>query len=737
MQNATETTAVLIAISEREKRPMNITRRELLTFAGGSILGALFTPIPWKLLDDSAIWTQNWSLIPRLPRGPETFTFTGCTLCPGGCAVKARRVNGHPVSLVGVAGHSLSNGILCPMGIAGHHLAYHPLRLRRPFAFTGKGADSPLVPSTLDEIASNLAPMLKDIRSSSSRGTIAVLDQRPGRVLSDLYRKFVSNFPGGIYAVAPGSEDPTLTTLRALCNTTEGTLGYDLENTRVILSFGAPLVDGWSTPGRTVQLLQNRNQNGLKLIQVEGVQSRTALQADTWLPIMPGTEAALALAIGGVIVRQNLFPAKIEKTSPDFHTYKTLVSKFEPEDVAAVCGIPSSVISETAHALASNPSVVMSGYDPAGGPLDSATETVIAGLNVLLGNIGRTGGISLHPPIPSPGATTSPAVGLAQVPDHSVRLLLIDGAESGHTYPLSLLKRKLTADGGTVVMLSPYLSSRSALADYLVPSPAAFESLEEISTPPGARRSSFALSLPLLKQPDTTVDPATLLAKLAGASGLPSVGAETVESCLRQRAHDIWLSKRGTLATPTGSSQTPVMAMASEEELWKGLSEGGWWVDNMQDKQANPRLTLLGLMTPDRYDKASAPALDTTGTLKLIPFGWRNATMTASVAPVLSKLFQESHLRSLGGRVHINPSTLAANALSDGAYVKISTHSGNMTAQAVADPSVIPGVIHAIVGPSPNNTASKDRPEAEGILGLCAVRDDGSWRITEATIAKA
>ena len=111
--------------------------------------------------------------------------------------------------------------------------------------------------------------------------------------------------------------------------------------------------------------------------------------------------------------------------------------------------------------------------------------------------------------------------------------------------------------------------------------------------------------------------------------------------------------------------------------------------------------------------------------------------MTASVAPVLSKLFQESHLRGLGGRVHINPATLAANALSDAVHVKITTHSGDMTAQVVADPTIIPGVIHAIVGPSPNNTASKTQPETEGILGLCAVRNDGSWRITEATIAKA
>lgn len=111
--------------------------------------------------------------------------------------------------------------------------------------------------------------------------------------------------------------------------------------------------------------------------------------------------------------------------------------------------------------------------------------------------------------------------------------------------------------------------------------------------------------------------------------------------------------------------------------------------------------------------------------------------MTASVAPVMSKLFQESHLRKLGGQVHINPATLAASGLTDGTPLTITTAAGQMTAQAVADPSVIPGIIHAAVGPSPNNTASTNQPGGEGLLQLCTVRDDGSWRITDVTIAKA
>jgi anaerobic selenocysteine-containing dehydrogenase len=712
---------------------MTFTRRELLTLAGGSLLGALFTPVPWKLLDDTAIWTQNWPLIPGLPRGPETCTFTACPLCPGGCALKVRRVNGTPVSMAGVAEHPVSCGILCPAGIAGHHLATHPLRLRQPYTFSGKGPESILIPASAEHVVSEIAKTIREIISSGLRGTIAVLDQRPGRAISHSYQKFLAQFPDGAYIVAPESEDTTLTTLRSLCSFQDGVPGYDFEKTRVILSFGAPLLDGWGTPGRMTTLFQNRKQTGLKLIQAEGVQTRTALQADTWLPVRPGTEALLALAIANTILREGLYHHKADKTIADFTIYKEVVARFHPHVVAELCGISSSGIVQTARTIASTPSIILSGSNPGGGPFDAATEVAIAGLNVLLGNIGREGGICLHGDTPSPPAPPMTGKALANVPDHSLRLLLVDAAESGCTYPTSLLKKKLTQDGGTVVMMTPYLSPRAALADYLVPCPAPFEFPEEVSTPPGARRSSFAMSIRLMQPPETSVDPVAFLATLAAAAGLPPTEAATMESCLRQRVHDIWLSRRGVLAGPEASTRTSLHDISNEEELWKGLLEGGYWIDDLEESKGISRVSLLGTTEPGQI-----PSSATGGpSLKLIPFGWRNATMTASVAPVMSKLFQESHLRNLGGQVHINPATLAASGLTDGTPLTITTAAGQMTAQAVADPSVIPGIIYAAVGPSPNNAESKDQPGAEGLLQLCTVREDGSWRITDVTIAKA
>ena len=104
---------------------MTNTRRDIFKFAGGAVAGAFFTPAPWRLITDTALWSENWPGIPRPARGEIRARFTNCGLCPAGCAVRARCVGDQPVSLAGL------HGGLCPFGLTAHQLPYHPARLRQ------------------------------------------------------------------------------------------------------------------------------------------------------------------------------------------------------------------------------------------------------------------------------------------------------------------------------------------------------------------------------------------------------------------------------------------------------------------------------------------------------------------------------------------------------------------------------------------------------------------------------
>src|SRR3954447_5449709 len=105
--------------------PQMTTRRAAVQLIAGSAVGVVFTPAPWRLVRDSALWSENWPGIPRPARGAIGMKTTHCTLCPAGCAVRARCVGEQPVALAGVSGG------LCAYGVTGHYLPYYPDRVKQ------------------------------------------------------------------------------------------------------------------------------------------------------------------------------------------------------------------------------------------------------------------------------------------------------------------------------------------------------------------------------------------------------------------------------------------------------------------------------------------------------------------------------------------------------------------------------------------------------------------------------
>ncbi len=714
-----------------------MTRRDILTLAGGTVVGAVLSPLPWKLLDDTAIWTQNWSLIPRLQRGPESVVHSTCALCPGGCAVTARCVGRRPVTLSGGIHHPFSFGTLCPVGLTGHHLAYHPLRLRSAQRFTSKGTEGELANVSEGELLADLSRLLGTIGSSERAGAVAVLDRRPGRAMSSLYEQFLSTFKNRYYVVPPAREESTLEALRASAGPDAPPLGFDFENTGVVLSFGAPLLDGWGTPGRMSRVFGDRKQSGRRLIQVESRQSRTALQADTWLALRPGSEWILALGIAEVLLREGLCLPGPERRLVDFTRYQKLASQFPPHVASSLTGISPAAIVDTARAIAQGPSIVLAGADPGGGPFDRLTETLVSSLNPLLGNVGKPGGILGRRSLPPSSPAVVPATVLTEVPDRSIRFLIIDSADDGMAFPAALLRRKLTGDDATVVSLSPYLSSRSALADYLVPAPAAYESFEEVVTPSGAVQATCSLSLPLMQPPQGAMHPAQFITKLADAAGISGLPSATDESLVRQRVDSLYASRSGSIVSAVDGTSRNVSALGSADELWQAMSGGDCWLDDGAGASRPQRFAVLERFPDAKLQEVARTSAPAGGPLTLMPTGWRAAIDSGALSPLMSKVFQESDLRDVAGRVFVNPSTAASAGVTSGGRAVVRTRTGSATLIVVESEGVMPGVISGVVGPLPNGATAKDELENDDILALCDLQDDGTWRLTGATMGRA
>ena len=78
---------------------MKIDRRSFLAFVLGGAAGTALSPLPWKVTDDIAIWTQNWPWTPVIAKGETFYETSACTLCPGGCGITVRKVDNRVVKI--------------------------------------------------------------------------------------------------------------------------------------------------------------------------------------------------------------------------------------------------------------------------------------------------------------------------------------------------------------------------------------------------------------------------------------------------------------------------------------------------------------------------------------------------------------------------------------------------------------------------------------------------------------
>lgn len=777
-----------------------LTRRTMLQLLGGVTAGAILSPLPWKVLDDAAIWTQNWSWLPKTPRGKLGLKRSTCTLCPAGCGLLARCVGERPYQLVGLSGHP-AGGALCPLGLSAHHLATHPLRLRHPVLLdhaSDTARAQGLAPAQravdFDQAVETLAGWLREAqgagRAAGNSHAVVLLEPRADRVQSLVTRRFLGALGYGTHASCD-PDDASMAILRDMIEVPPPSagsaskskqadiaggplhLGWDLERTRTILSFGAPLLEGWIAPGRAAARLVGRETLGDDerplLLQVETRPSRTAMLADRWIPIAAGSEATLALGLAHVIVTEGRYDRAVTAAAQDFSRtdgrgYVELVLQFPPERVSQITGIAATDLRELARTFASRgPAVAVAGADPGGGRLGPDAERAIWSLNLLAGSIGAAGGFVARRPLPTPTefakTTLAPSERLEQVPDGSVQLLMIDAGVSGNGIPWSLLHRKL-AKGAHVVSLSPFAGGLALHADMIVPAAAPLEELEEVPTPFLAPAASLALAPALLPRTGESMGATSLLARLCDALSL-SCGIDDgcLDRALAARIGAVHAAGQGWVYRGRDGARLGMADIASPEELRELLADGGCWVDAPCDAPSRPSVRLLGTSS-DGYDRlaraATGPGLAAPGAggdmsgdrqLLLMPFAWKGSSGADALPPLISKLCRESALRPAAGQAWMHPDTARTAGLRDREPAVLESDGRSARVMVRCDAAVLPGMVHVAVGPcdlsfgdcrggKPGARADRAH-EDEAVLALCPPDEDCTWRLAKATARRA
>lgn len=197
----------------------------------------------------------------------------------------------------------------------------------------------------------------------------------------------------------------------------DGNSPSDIENSKLVVLFGNnPGETRMSGGGVTYYLEQAREKSNAKMIVIDPRYTDTAAgREDEWIPLRPGTDAALASALAYVMITENLVDQPFldkycvgydEKTLPEGAPknghYKAYIlgqgadkTAKTPQWAEAITGIPAAKIIKLGREIGSvKPAYIAQGWGPQRHSNGENTSRAIAMLAILTGNVGINGGNS-------------------------------------------------------------------------------------------------------------------------------------------------------------------------------------------------------------------------------------------------------------------------------------------------------------------------------------------------------
>src|SRR3990172_5557423 len=282
---------------------MRVTRRTFLQVLGGTAGAAALARGQLTTTEQAGQNLERWAT-------PEEVGVPSlCQQCPGGCGILVRTLDGEVAGISGNALHPINRGALCPKAFGGLQLLYDPHRLKGPMARDGKhGA---LRPIAWEEALRLATQRLAELRQQGLSHTVAILGGQYRGYRDTLWKRFAAAYgtPNYIRVRCLAPEQPALA--HQLMQGATSPLSYDLAEARCILSFGVGLLESWLGPVHASRafagLRVGAERHRGRLIHVDPRRSHTAIKADRWVPIIPGTDGMLALGIANALSRERLY----------------------------------------------------------------------------------------------------------------------------------------------------------------------------------------------------------------------------------------------------------------------------------------------------------------------------------------------------------------------------------------------------------------------------------------------
>ncbi len=384
-----------------------VDRRKFLKL-GVAAASAPLLPAHTALAEDGEVLRQGGEGYSQFSGTQHKAIPSICGQCPSRCAILGLVDEGRVVKIEGQPNSIRNEGIVCAKGQAGVSKIYDPDRILSPLRRSGKRGQGQWKQISWDEALDDLGGRLKKFRDE---GTPEKFVFHHGWISASA-EKLIDDVFLATYGTASIIKQ-TCQSQSARWTAHELTWGgvadnWDFDNTRFVLNFGSNVLEAHTNfVSLAKRLARSTVDNRAKMVTFDVRLSNTATNSDLWLPVKPGTDLAIVLAMCKVVMDEDLYRGAGEafldfcRVTDDANAsrtdkiaaLKTHLGPYTPEWAEQISGVAAGQIKDIAREFATaKPACIISSRGAGAHYNGVETERAIQMLAAITGNIDNPGG---------------------------------------------------------------------------------------------------------------------------------------------------------------------------------------------------------------------------------------------------------------------------------------------------------------------------------------------------------
>lgn len=330
---------------------------------------------------------------------------SSCLQCVALCGIIGYRENGHIAKIEGNPHSPNNRGMVCAKAQAGMNQVYDPDRILYPLVRVGKRGEGKWKRISRDK-ALDLAAYGGKIAGRKVEGLKSVYESKKPEEFMFHYGR--SRIKGAVnHFVNTSFGTKTKGNHTSICETAkwlgnELTMGKhydvnDVAHSKYVLIFGANVLESHTSHSYFAQRLIEAKTAGAKVVTFDVRLSNTAAKSDEWVPMKPGADLAVLLAMTNVVLSAGLYDEDFINnwTNTTVAELKKHYARYTPEWAEVESGVPAATTRRLALEYGKNkPSSIVTYRGHVGHYNGTYAEWASKALDAISGNFNAKGGIT-------------------------------------------------------------------------------------------------------------------------------------------------------------------------------------------------------------------------------------------------------------------------------------------------------------------------------------------------------